>query len=366
MYIPLLKACTVPLQSSKMGEFMYEDLISVVVPVYNTEKYVRRCVDSILCQTYKNLEIILIDDESPDNAGTICDELKGKYSNIVVEHKKNAGLGYARNSGIKIANGKYITFIDSDDYIAADHIDTLYRNITSNKAEVSYCGHTKVNGEEEIQNRNIFEEKVFTGTSIKTEVIPRMCGQTGSCGDCIQMSACMALYSLDFIKEHGLRFVSEREYVSEDLIFNLEYAEKANTISFSEDVGYFYMFNDSSLSHSYLPDRFEKSKIMMREVSERTKKIGVYDLCEQRIINSLLVNTRVSLQSEQKNSEKIGKKEAFKRFSLIVFDNELHESLNKYKSEGVRIQARIINFLIFHRMPRLLWQLMFIRNVFNI
>ena len=93
-----------------------EELISVVVPVYNVEKYLERCVDSIIKQTYKNLDIILVDDGSQDNSGKICDKYKEKYNNIQVIHQKNQGLSIARNNGLAIAEGNYITFIDSDDW----------------------------------------------------------------------------------------------------------------------------------------------------------------------------------------------------------------------------------------------------------
>ena len=96
------------------------DKISVIVPVYKVEQYLRKCVDSIIKQTYSNLEIILIDDGSPDNCPIICDEYAMKDNRVVVIHKKNGGLSDARNVGIAKSTGKYITFVDSDDYIASD------------------------------------------------------------------------------------------------------------------------------------------------------------------------------------------------------------------------------------------------------
>ena len=105
------------------------DLITVVVPVYKVEKYIDRCVTSIINQSYKNLEIILVDDGSPDNCGKICDDYARKDERIKVIHKENGGLSDARNAGINIAKGKYITFIDSDDYIKYDYVEFLYNNI---------------------------------------------------------------------------------------------------------------------------------------------------------------------------------------------------------------------------------------------
>lgn len=106
---------------------MKKPLISVIVPVYNVEQYLPKCVDSILGQTYTNLEIILVDDGSPDNCGRICDEYAAKDNRIKVIHKKNGGLSDARNVAIDVAQGEYITFIDSDDTIAKDYVKTLYQ-----------------------------------------------------------------------------------------------------------------------------------------------------------------------------------------------------------------------------------------------
>ena len=105
---------------------MDKDLISIIVPIYNVEKYIKKCIDSIINQTYTNLEIILVDDGSPDNCGKICDKYKEKDDRIKVIHKKNGGLSDARNAGIDIATGEYITFIDSDDYVAENYIEVLY------------------------------------------------------------------------------------------------------------------------------------------------------------------------------------------------------------------------------------------------
>lgn len=114
--------------------------ISVIVPFYNVEKYARKCIESIINQSYKNIEIILVDDGSPDCCGKICDEYAQKDKRIKVIHKKNGGLSDARNIGIKEATGKYIGFVDSDDYIAPDMYEYLYNLIKQNNADISICG----------------------------------------------------------------------------------------------------------------------------------------------------------------------------------------------------------------------------------
>lgn len=118
---------------------MKKDLISVIVPIYKVEKYLNTCVDSIIAQTYKNLEIILVDDGSPDNCGRICDEYALKDSRIKVIHQQNGGLSAARNAGLDVATGEYIGFVDSDDYIAPDMYEKLYNALKNNNCDLSIC-----------------------------------------------------------------------------------------------------------------------------------------------------------------------------------------------------------------------------------
>lgn len=113
-----------------------DPIISVIVPCYNVEAYLPKCIESIISQTYNNLEIILVDDGSPDNCGRICDEYANKDSRIKVIHKKNGGLSDARNVAIDVATGEWITFVDSDDYVSADYVETLYGLVDRNKCKV--------------------------------------------------------------------------------------------------------------------------------------------------------------------------------------------------------------------------------------
>lgn len=116
-------------------------LISVIVPVYNVERYLHECVDSILAQTYISLEIILIDDGSSDSSGEICDDYAKKDNRVIVIHKENGGLSSARNAGIDVVGGEYVTFIDSDDYIEKDMIFVLYNNLIKYDANISVCSY---------------------------------------------------------------------------------------------------------------------------------------------------------------------------------------------------------------------------------
>lgn len=137
------------------------DLISVVVPIYNVERYLDTCIKSIISQSYNNIEIILVDDGSKDNCSKICDDFKQQDSRIKVIHKSNGGLSDARNAGMKKATGEYIMFIDSDDYIFPGYIEYLYDLIKTNNADISVCQVVEID-----ENGEIIEEKGIPDTKI--------------------------------------------------------------------------------------------------------------------------------------------------------------------------------------------------------
>lgn len=134
--------------------------VSIVIPVYNVEKYIRECLDSIINQTYKNLEIILVDDESKDKSGIICDEYALKDSRIKVVHKKNGGAASARNIALDLLTGDYIAFIDSDDYVASQYIEYLVQYLEQNNADISICSYYDLYTDNMIQHDLV--DKTFT------------------------------------------------------------------------------------------------------------------------------------------------------------------------------------------------------------
>ena len=145
---------------------MYDEKISIVIPIYNVEKYVKRCIDSVLAQTYKNIEIILVDDGSEDNCGEICDEYAKSNNYIKVLHQENSGLAAARNNGIKITTGDYIAFVDSDDYVLPQMYEILYKNMKNYDADISTCNrYRNINNKNDYENMDTDTEKihVFTG-----------------------------------------------------------------------------------------------------------------------------------------------------------------------------------------------------------
>lgn len=123
-----------------------QPLVSVIIPVYNVEQYLYECIDSVVAQTYTNLEIILVDDGSTDGSGKICDEYAEKDERILVMHKKNEGVSSARNSALEISTGTYVAFIDADDYVDSNFINKLYMALFNNNVDIAICGYEKIGG----------------------------------------------------------------------------------------------------------------------------------------------------------------------------------------------------------------------------
>ena len=140
-----------------------EKLISVIIPVYNVEKYLRRCIDSVINQTYKNLEIIIVDDGSTDNSSNICDEYTNKDSRVKVVHKENGGLSSARNVGIELAKGDLIAFVDSDDYIELEMYEKLKENMDKYDSDIAICQYYNSFKYSIKRQIGVEEEKIYEG-----------------------------------------------------------------------------------------------------------------------------------------------------------------------------------------------------------
>ena len=235
---------------------------SVVLPIYNVEKYLNRCLDSVMNQTYKKLEIILVDDGSPDNCPQMCDNWAKVDDRIKVVHKKNAGLGEARNSGLDVATGDYIAFFDSDDYIDTRLFEELYTVIISDNPDLIEFGHHDVDRQGNITKTFIPKTPLekYEGEEVLSKFLPELIctdPKTGTASDLL-MSAWSCLYRRQLLVECNFHFVSEREYISEDVYSLMKLMPNVHSVSVVQKAYYYYCENDQSLTHVYKPDRFEK------------------------------------------------------------------------------------------------------------
>ena len=217
-------------------------LISVIVPIYNVEKYLRKCVDSILNQTYENLEIILVDDGSTDNCPKICDYYQKKDKRIRVIHKENGGLSDARNCGLDIAKGEYVGFVDSDDFIHHRMFELLLKYLLENNADISICNYTKVTEVDLKIDENI-ELKEINCYS-KKEFIKKLVQEDGG----KYIVAWNKLYKRKIFDQ--LRFPYGRQHEDEFIIHHVIDLSK-KIVCINEYLYYYLQRNNSIMSQKF-------------------------------------------------------------------------------------------------------------------
>lgn len=257
---------------------MKQPLVTIVVPVYKVEKYIDRCLQSILNQTYTNLEVILVDDGSPDSCPTICDAWKEKDSRIKVIHKQNAGLGYARNTGIESATGEYIFFWDSDDYVDLHTVELALNSAIKYESDIVKYGTTFVNSKGEVVGSSIpnTTQEMYAGDEVIDYVLRYMIGADTKGGKQanLNMSAWGSMFSMRLIRECKWNFVSERDYISEDFYSSLELYQYVRTVSIVKEPLYYYCYNSGSLTHIYDENRFERVANCYEAMTKLSDEIG--------------------------------------------------------------------------------------------
>lgn len=220
--------------------------ISVIVPVYNVENYLTRCVDSILSQTYKNIEILLIDDGSTDASGDICNKYCREDSRVSVVHQRNGGLASARNAGIDISTGEYLTFIDSDDYVSSYYIENLVNAIKKFNADLSISMFINVVDGDEYKALEGSNDLLNAQIEDSHMCLEDMLYQRG-----IETSAPGKLYRKELIKD--LRFPSGKLY--EDIMFTTKMILRSHKIVRIENVDYFYYQRNNSIQYQKFNER---------------------------------------------------------------------------------------------------------------
>lgn len=251
--------------------------VSIIVPIYNVEKHLATCIKSLQNQSLKDLEIILVDDESPDNCPKLCNEYAKTDSRIKVIHKKNEGLGFARNSGLNIAEGEFVSFLDSDDYIDLNAYEELYELAKSNNLDAiyykfeSFTDDGTVYGHNESKKLSIYESPRTT-KQLAMEMIGSMPSEKKD--RLIEMSACTAFYKRSLIDKYKISFHSERELISEDLIFNIDFLSHAKKVALIPRTYYHYYVNTTSLTRKVRFDRVEKNIIFYRYISNKLNELN--------------------------------------------------------------------------------------------
>lgn len=342
-------------------------MITVVIPVYNVEEYLDRCVSSVVNQTYTNLEILLIDDGSPDKCPQMCDEWAEKDSRIRVIHKKNAGLGMARNTGIENATGEYICFFDSDDYVAADTIEKAHNAISDHNADVAIFGLCDIDSKDNVIRMRVPApgKDFYCGEEIRTYILPSLLrnevdpGQPAN----LWMSVCICLYSLDLIRRSEWCFASEREIISEDTYALLDLYKYVERVAVIKEALYFVYQNGASVSRSYRSDRFDKLRYFYQKCIELCQKHGYTENVEKGCAIIFTVFTLDVLKMEVAHASNLIR--CLRQISEIINDSFLQSALQKRKNCYVGMKQRILYWAMRHKCYLLCYLLLAAQNAIN-
>lgn len=314
-------------------------LVSIIIPVYNVNNYLRRCLDSVVGQTYQKLEIILVDDGSTDNSGKICDEYAQIDNRIIVVHKINGGLSDARNVGIDIASGKYIAFIDSDDFVSTKYIQILLEEIMKKNADIAICKYVKGSRDDFVKENNK-KRKIKCFKSV--EMLKNWHGKYKH----VETVAWNKLYKLSLFKENNISY--PQGYYNEDVQTTHLLINKADNIILIDEVLYYYFQRKDSItgaiSEKKIEDNIYSQKVRMSFFSGNN-----YQDSYERLLIKLL--KYYMLMFFETDSEKM-KIKLYKKFmeekpivekykKLIISDKILFNLFEK-NNNGLRKVYRII------------------------
>lgn len=259
-------------------------MISIIVPVYNVENCLKQCIDSIINQSYKNIEVLLVDDGSTDNSGLICDEYAKFDNRIRVIHKKNGGVSSARNEGIKNASGKYIQFVDSDDFLDKNMSERMIDTAMKCKADLVICGY---------KNIYVNDIKFIRCIDMAVNSLKELSDEFSSLYNKFLINS---PWNKLYKRERISFFYDEKLSLGEDLVFNLQYMKNVKKIALIEDCLYNYRANNSdSLSSRYRDDLLDTVLNMYMEINrfcdsffnENIDKTGIYNILTINVIGIL-------------------------------------------------------------------------------
>lgn len=309
-----------------------EDKVSVVIPVFQTKRFLGKSINSVLNQTYSNIEIILVNDGSTDGSEEVCNEYSKKFSNIKVVHQKNQGVSIARNNGIKHSTGKYIMFLDSDDYIKPIMIETLMVTINKFDIDIGFCSFTREFDNKIVEVKNEIKEGYYTSEKfmeiffdlLTTDIINNIGTK---------------IYKKDVLTENNIKF-KDHLSIREDVIFCLEAIMNSQKFHFTNDTFYIYtqLREETSLMSTYKQNFFEANEELIYLLEEylsdnnssQKNKQNFYNYYLNSVIGILINETEFHSENIYKVIEKIKRSNHFIKADTYIKDTSFKIKIMYY------------------------------------
>jgi glycosyltransferase EpsH len=313
-------------------------LISIIVPVYRTEQYLRQCVDSLLAQTYDRIEIILVDDGSPDGSGGICEEYAAKDPRVKVIHQENGGLSAARNTGLDHATGEYVMFVDSDDWISPDNCEKAVAVARARDVDVVIWSYRREYPDRSLDRHIFAEEQAFTGEAYR-RLFLKVLGDTVTPETLDSLSsACNKLYKLEGVAQ-SVRFVDTKIIGTEDLLYNVQVFLQAQNAYYLREAFYHYRKdNQNSLTKTYKKELLPKRKVLFGELRK-----AVSDCRDQDYEKALNKRVALDILGQSLNVVRSGETPKTKRRLIreILHDEVYGPALRELSTAGMKIHWKL-------------------------
>lgn len=321
--------------------------LSIIVPVYNVELYLRRCVNSILNQTVADPEIILVDDGSTDSSGAICDAYAKEYANIRVYHKHNGGLTSAWKAGLELATGQYVGFVDSDDWIDPDMYERMLTLAEKENADVTVCGlvfdfeDPKIPKRNEISN---FGKEVYDRTELEA-LFPTLINDGYFFGRTLQPARVTKLFRTELLRKNG-HFCDDKVAVGEDLQITFPVLLDTRKLCVLQNFyPYHYWINQKSITGKYDSTYFEKVKLLSRRLQEISDAKGIYDFTPQ-IRNDFLSMAVLAVKNEIYRNYRAGRRTVVANVRRICEDEMVQEALKTHTMDKLSRSIRLYLWLM--------------------
>ncbi len=332
--------------------------ISIIVPVYKVPKsYLKRSLTSLLNQSLRNIEIVVVDDGSPDNIGVFCDEMAADDSRIIVIHKQNGGLASARNAGVKAARGKYIMFVDGDDWLDVGCCDKVYKTAEENKAQIVMFGMSKDYKNDRVPYKYAIKDKyLFKGDECK-----KLQEQVLNYNSNIATAA-TKLILRDFLIKSNIWHNEELKQGAEGIVFTFQLFGKAESAYFINTAFYHYTYNEGSISSSYTEDTIKRVldcfKYIHNENGFETND-RLYDMFRTRVLYAV-ISSVISGYFNPDNDYTY--KDRKKKCTQYLNDDIVADSLEHSSQTGISKSRKIVLILIKKRLYFALYCLGYIRK----
>lgn len=318
--------------------------ISVIVPIYNVEQYVIRTLDSLVNQSLRDLEFIVVDDGSTDNSYEICKAYAEKDDRIKLLRKKNEGVSSARNYGLKFVESEYVAFMDSDDYIDNKMLETLYSYVLKYKLDTIFCSfyYQKSSGTF-IRKQETMKYECFDTSNSIVDFLMNMVGSKPENKHTSKyfMTVWRGLYSTNIIKTNNICFRNFK--YSEDLVFNFDYLINAKKVGIIPDCLYFYCWNGKSLSNSYNNNRFKIDFTVYEYLLSNVEKLNLLDY---KVYLDKFILLRVRLDIMENIGPSISCKDSLNKIHEILSSKKLREAIKDYPYKKLPFHHRLFFLLL--------------------